>query len=162
MDFLVLWDRRQRTMGMTMAFAIMVVMATPAVGPRFRLELCTFLHDGSTQAFQHLLQHAVLIDAQKAFADLGLGMPITKMESAPEQVVRSIANYTVRRFLRRHDLDHPAVIPPEQIIVTQHRTPGRKNGYLFSGRKRSSQSTVFAKLVGKYEPRENRVRMLYF
>jgi hypothetical protein len=164
MNFLVLRDRRQWTMGMTMAmaFAVMMMVAAAAICARFRLELRTFLHDGSTQAFQHLLQHAVLVNAQKAFADLGLGMPVTKMESAPEQVVRRIANYTVRRFLRRHNLDHPAVIPPEQIIVTQHRTPGHKNGYLFSGRKRSSQSTVFAKLVGKYEPRENRVRMLYF
>jgi hypothetical protein len=151
-------------MGMTMAmaFAVMMMVAAAAICPGFRLELRTFPHDGSAQAFQHFLQHAVLINAQKTFPDLGLGMPVTKMERAPQEVVRRIANYTVRRFLRRHDLDHPTVIPPEQVVVTQHGTPRCKNGHLFARRKRSSQPAVFAKLVRKYEPRENRVRMLYF
>jgi hypothetical protein len=149
-------------MSMAMAFAVMMVVAAAAVSTSFRLELRTFLHYGSTQAFQHLLQHAILINPQETFTNLGLGMPITKMERAPQEIVRRIANHAIRRFLRRHDPDYAAVIPLEQIIVAQHGTPGCKNGYFFSGRKRRAQAAVLAKLVGEYEPRENHVRMLYF
>jgi|APThiThiocy_cv2_1041547.scaffolds.fasta_scaffold16143_2 hypothetical protein len=165
MDFLVLRDRRQRTMGMAMAMTIpimVMVVDAAAICTRFRLEPRTFLHHGGAEAFQHFLQHAVLVNAQKTIAYLGLGMAVAKMKRAPKQVVRRIANYPVCRFFRRHDLDYPAVISLEQVIMAQHSTPGRKNGYLFSRGKRRPQPAVFAKLVGKYEPRENRVRMLYF
>ena len=147
---------------MTMAFAVMMVVAATAISAGLRLELRTFLHHRSAQALQHFLQHTVLINAQETFANLGLGMPITKMERTPQEVMRSIANHAIRRFLRRHNLDYPILIPLEQIIVAQHGTPGCKDSYFFSGRKRCSQAAVFAKLVGEYEPRETRVRMLYF
>jgi hypothetical protein len=164
-DLLVLWNRRQRAMGvaMAMAFSIVVmVMAAAAICARFRFEPRTFLRHGGSEAFQHLLQHAVLVDTQETIAYLSLGMAVAKMERAPKQVVRSIANHPVRRLFRRHDLDDPAVISLEQVIVAQHGTPGRKNSHFFTRRKRRSQPAIFAKLVGEYEPRENCVCMLYF
>jgi hypothetical protein len=89
-------------------------------------------------------------------------MTITEMEGASQQVVRGIANYTIGGFLRRHNLDYPAVIPLEQIVVAQHGSPRGKNSHFLPGRERRSQSAVFAKLVRKHELRENRVRMLCF
>ena len=67
--------------------------------------------------FKHFLQYAILVDAQTTVIHLRLRMAITKMKGAAQQVVRCAAGNPISGLFRRNDLNDPAIIALEQIIV---------------------------------------------
>lgn len=152
------------TMSMRMAMAIfgMVMMSSAAIGPCFRFKLRTFFHHDCPQAFQHLLQYPILVNAQKPVAYLGLGMTVAKVERTAQQIVGRAAGNPVGRLFGRDNTDHSAIIALKKIPIAQDSAPGSKNPDFFPGGKPGSQAAVFAQFIWQNKLRGNLIRVPYF
>lgn len=76
------------------------------------------------ELLQHLDQHIVVADADRAGPDLGRGMPVAEMPGDPGEQVGVVCGHLGQPFRLGDDRHHPAILEQEAVALDQRRRLG--------------------------------------
>ena len=123
-------------------------MVMSAVGACLGLEWRGQRGETPTQALQHLLEHMVRSEPQKAGAHLDRNVAVTEMIRGAGERLRRVA-FHVQQVLRLgDDFDEAPVGRFEQIAATQHLAARQHDRYLLAGIELRMQPALLSKLEG--------------
>jgi hypothetical protein len=132
MDHTAVRGRHIIEMGMVMAIVRVLARMLP-ISTRLGFEWRVQVNHLQTQAFQHLLQHMVVGNAQPAFANLQRDMAIAEVIRSSRQFERGIAIGLQHFLILRDDFHDAAIGRDQQVAATQHFTTRQYHADFIAG-----------------------------